>query len=275
VGQKIEVLCTKIDHVQGSIKLSRKKLLRKQKYLGVSHEESSDQQESYEVDNLLASGDSDYFDSRFNRSDGGGEEDVMFDGDLESDEESDSDHDEQDSDTDLDSDEDGNSDDTELDSNTVWDSGEEDGSNNAELISRLESLTVLQLREIMRRYGLRVRGRKDDLITRACGISDQVNLFPNHADLDSDEEGNSVDTELDSNTVWDSGEEVDSNKAELISRLESLTVPQLQEIMRRNGLRVKGIKADLITRAYGISDQVNLFPNHDISPNNVDNIYIK
>ena len=33
VGDKIEVLCTKIDHVQGSIKLSRKQLLKKPQYL--------------------------------------------------------------------------------------------------------------------------------------------------------------------------------------------------------------------------------------------------
>ena len=54
VGDKIEVLCTKIDHVQGSIKLSRKQLLKKPQYL-TDHQ--SDHTESnhfeYQGDNLL------------------------------------------------------------------------------------------------------------------------------------------------------------------------------------------------------------------------------
>lgn len=61
IGDKIEVLCTKIDHVQGSIKLSMKQLVQKQQYITDSQQENEASQtgamQSFEVDNLLAGND--------------------------------------------------------------------------------------------------------------------------------------------------------------------------------------------------------------------------
>ena len=57
VGDKIQVLCTNIDHVQGSIKLSRKKLLRNQQYL------STIQQPEHNIDNGVEVLDDEYKDS--------------------------------------------------------------------------------------------------------------------------------------------------------------------------------------------------------------------
>jgi predicted RNA-binding protein with RPS1 domain len=81
VGQKVEVLCTKID-LQGSIKLSRKQLLKKKQYIKASQqmEKHVDETQKYEIDNLLLGSDiddsdgddeySDYDDSESEEGDG-------------------------------------------------------------------------------------------------------------------------------------------------------------------------------------------------------------
>jgi hypothetical protein len=57
VGQKVEVICTKID-LQGSIKLSRKQLLKKQQYIKASQQIGT-LADDHEVDDLLLGSDVD------------------------------------------------------------------------------------------------------------------------------------------------------------------------------------------------------------------------
>ena len=212
IGEKIQVLCTKIDHVQGSIKLSRKQLLRQQKYLQDSEGQKYQDLEfnNIEIDNLLDKTHhpkTKFAEDKLTRSNDGNDGDEEYDNqEYGSDEEY---------------------------NDAEYDRGEDEGDINYDMKEEhLESLTVPKLQEQLRALGLTVSGTKAVLIRRLL----------EHLEYSSEDE---YKEEADYVRGEDEG---DINYDMKEGHLESLTVPQLQDQLRALGLTVSGTKAVLIRR---------------------------
>jgi ATP-dependent exoDNAse (exonuclease V) beta subunit len=120
------------------------------------------------------------------------------------------------------------------------------------------SMTVLQLKDILRSKGLKVSGRKAILIERLESEGSASALLPNS----NDDDNSSITVEQLDRILERKGLNGGTRKKVLIERLKSenirvekslldylsMTVVQIKKILRSNGLKVSGRKAVLIQR---------------------------
>lgn len=125
-------------------------------------------------------------------------------------------------------------------------------SNSLEEVDQMQGMTVTQLKKLLAGKGLKVSGRKQELIDRLLMEQDAVDAAPEaptadvvpvEASMNDDAESPSESHFSDSdvcNTLQDNSVSVGS--------LDDLTVADLKCLLRDNGLKVGGKKAELIQR---------------------------